>query len=350
MSRIKNRVGETNTSFEGQLMTIIAYRSNKDIDIQFEDGVVVTNKSYIHFKSGTIKNPYKDALERIGEVSIATNGQKMVIIAYHNYENIDVRFEDNTIVLNKSYSDFKKGSILNPNARTKESIVRVGETSLSSKGEKMTIEAWRGNADIDVRFEDNTLVKNKTYANFKSGLITNPNFSAKKYIGMKSKHKVTGLDMEIIEFRNCSDVDIRFSDGYIAYNKSVQNFKNGKITYEAKSRVGESKLANNGLLMEIVEYNSNNSMKVKFEDNTIVPTYYSSFKSGNVSHPSLRLVGKGYFSSSSVLYGFCIRKLAYNFKGVSNYICRCDCCGLKDILTPKEMLDHKCGGSDVKIR
>ena len=106
LSRLKNRVGETSISSDGQIMIIIAYRSCKDIDVRFEDGVVVTNKSYIHFKSGVIKNPYRDALLRVGEEGIATNGQKMTIIAYHDSENIDIKFEDGTIVLHKSYSDF----------------------------------------------------------------------------------------------------------------------------------------------------------------------------------------------------------------------------------------------------
>lgn len=342
MSKVKDRVGETSKSFEGQLMRIIAYRNCKDIDVQFEDGVVVPNKSYIHFKSGTIKNPYKDALERIGEVSTATNGQKMTIIAYHSYDNIDIRFEDNTIVTGKGYKEFKKGSILNPNAKTKEAVSRVGETSLSSKGEVMTLEVWRSNSDIDIRFEDNTLVTGKTYANFKAGLITNPNFSNKKYIGLESTHKITGLKMKIIAFRSCSDVDIQFEDGYIAHNKSMQNFKNGKITYDGKSRIGETKLANNGLCMKIVEYTTASDIKVEFEDGTVVPSYYSSFRSGNIKHPSLRLGKNGYFSNSSRLYSFSVLKLAYQYEGVSNYICKCENCGFKDILTVEEMKEHRC--------
>lgn len=342
MSRLKSRVGETNTSFEGQLMTIITYRSNKDIDIKFEDGIVVTNKHYTHFKSGTIKNPHKDALERVGESNTATNGQRMTILAYHSYDNIDIRFEDGTIVLNKGYSEFKKGTILNPNAKTKESVIRLGETSLSSKGELMTLEVWRGSSDIDIRFEDNTLVCNKTYANFKAGLITNPNFSSKKYIGLTSRHRLTGMTMTIIAFRSCSDIDVKFEDGFIAYNKSVQNFKKGEITYSSLSRIGETKLANNGLYMEIVDYKANNDMTVKFEDGTLVSTYYSSFKTGNIKHPAINLTKKGYFGSSSELYGFRLVKLAYIYEGVSYFICECKVCGYRDILTVQEMKEHKC--------
>ena len=38
-------------------MTIIKYRKSEDIDIQFEDETIVKNKTYNNFKKGNIKNP-----------------------------------------------------------------------------------------------------------------------------------------------------------------------------------------------------------------------------------------------------------------------------------------------------
>ena len=38
-------------------MTIIGYRNGNDIDIQFEDGTIVKNRIYRRFKEGKIKNP-----------------------------------------------------------------------------------------------------------------------------------------------------------------------------------------------------------------------------------------------------------------------------------------------------
>ena len=40
----------------GQIMTIIAYRNAVDLDVQFEDGTIVKNKQYDKFKKGQIKN------------------------------------------------------------------------------------------------------------------------------------------------------------------------------------------------------------------------------------------------------------------------------------------------------
>ena len=44
-----------------------------------------------------------------------------------------------------------------------------------------------------------------------------------------------GLEAEIIAYRSYKDIDVKFEDGYIAYNRSYDRFKNGKI----KSRLNE---------------------------------------------------------------------------------------------------------------
>ena len=55
-------------------------------------------------------------INRTGETNIAKNEQTMTIIEYrNNNNNIDIQFEDNTIIKHKSYNNFKKGSIQNSN-------------------------------------------------------------------------------------------------------------------------------------------------------------------------------------------------------------------------------------------
>lgn len=110
---IKNRVLETNIANNGQVMTIIEYRRNDDIDIQFEDGTIIKNRSYDNFKKGKIKFP--NIKNRIEETNIASNEQTMTIIDYRNNQDIDIQFEDGTIVKNKTYNSFKLGNIKNPN-------------------------------------------------------------------------------------------------------------------------------------------------------------------------------------------------------------------------------------------
>lgn len=112
------RIGEKSKANNGMEMTIVAYRSSADIDIQFEDGNVVKNKRYQQFKKGEIANPNikNESLrnDRIGEEVKAKNGLRMKIIAYRNANDIDVQFEDGVFVKNRSYANFRKGSIRNP--------------------------------------------------------------------------------------------------------------------------------------------------------------------------------------------------------------------------------------------
>ena len=113
---------------------------------------------------------------RIGEVRRANNGLNMEIIGYNNSHDITIRFEDGTVVTNKHYSEFVKGSIRNPNVRSEKlKHERVGEYGVSSNNESMTIIAYRNANDVDIKFGDGTVVKRKTYANFNKGTIKKPN-------------------------------------------------------------------------------------------------------------------------------------------------------------------------------
>ena len=54
-------------------------------------------------------------IDRTGEVGVNNDGEKMVIIWYGNYADIDVQFvKDGTVVEHRTYNDFKKGEIKNP--------------------------------------------------------------------------------------------------------------------------------------------------------------------------------------------------------------------------------------------
>ena len=159
------RLGQIGVSNKELIMTIIAYRNAIDIDVQFEDGTIVESKTYNSFLNGTIAN----LNYRIGETNINNKGLKMTIIAYRNANDIDVQFEDGTIVENKQYSNFLKGAIAYPMED------RIGETNINNQDLIMTIMAYRGCMDIDIQFEDGTIVKNREYGSFLKGTIANPN-------------------------------------------------------------------------------------------------------------------------------------------------------------------------------
>ena len=82
---IIDRTGETGIANNGMKMTIVAYRKSNDIDVKFEDGTMIEHRQYSNFKKGYISNKDEKFLDhRVGESKIANNGLKMTIITYRN--------------------------------------------------------------------------------------------------------------------------------------------------------------------------------------------------------------------------------------------------------------------------
>ena len=284
----KSRKDETSRATNGQMMTIIAYRSANDIDVQFEDNTIVTNKKYVHFQRGKIANP--NFKPHKGETSIANNGQMMTIIAYRGNTDIDVQFEDKTIVTNKSYDSFLKGYIANPNLKKERLESYNGETNMATNGQIMTIIAYRGANDIDVQFEDKTIVTNKSYNSFLKGHIANPNLEKEKlesYNG-ETNMATNGQMMTIIAYRGAFDIDVQFEDETIVTNKEYAHFQKGKIANpNFKPHKGETSIATNGQMMTIIAYRGYTDIDIQFEDNTIVTNKkYDSFLKGYIANPN----------------------------------------------------------------
>ena len=59
MIKVKNRVGEIGYNNQGEKIIIIRYGGAKDIDVQFEDGIIVYNRSYSNFIKGKVKHPIR---------------------------------------------------------------------------------------------------------------------------------------------------------------------------------------------------------------------------------------------------------------------------------------------------
>ena len=106
--------------------------------------------------------------ERLGQVGYNNKGYKMTIINYVNYDNIDIQFEDGSITYHKGYGSFLNGKIAYPRKN------RIGETNISNQGYKMTIIEYRREDDIDIQFEDGTVIKHRKYGDFKRGKVKYP--------------------------------------------------------------------------------------------------------------------------------------------------------------------------------
>ena len=75
MIKVKNRVGEIGYNNQGEKIIIIRYGGAKDIDVQFEDGIIVYNRSYSNFIKGKVKHPirYEESFAYHIEVELGLN-------------------------------------------------------------------------------------------------------------------------------------------------------------------------------------------------------------------------------------------------------------------------------------
>lgn len=176
----QQRLGETRIMNCGMAAKIIKYAAHVNIDVQFEDGIVVKHKTYDSFKKGNIANPNCkrkawNKQYRVGEIRTMNCGMDAEIIKYITEADIDVRFEDGTIVQHRRYGSFIIGNIRNPNKNPQVRKERVGEIKMMNCGMTAKIIKYSGCCDIDVQFEDGIVVKRRTYYEFLSGRIRNPN-------------------------------------------------------------------------------------------------------------------------------------------------------------------------------
>lgn len=70
MSKKDGRLNEIGVNNSGERMTIIRYGGRNDIDVQFEDGTIIEHKQYNDFKNGKVKNPYFPSVYGVGFIGV----------------------------------------------------------------------------------------------------------------------------------------------------------------------------------------------------------------------------------------------------------------------------------------
>ena len=110
----KERIGLRNKNYEGESMIILAYRSSDDLDIQFEDGTIFAHKTWEEFRTGHIRNPILYKKLKMGNTNTSVEQLKITIIDYRGANDIDIQFEDGVIVQHQKLRDFNAGRIYYP--------------------------------------------------------------------------------------------------------------------------------------------------------------------------------------------------------------------------------------------
>lgn len=162
-SKEKERLGTQNINNQGFSMKIVEYRKARSIDVMFEDGLIVYNREYKEFKEGTIRKP----ICKVGETKISNEGYLITIIRYVNSSNIDVQFEDGTVVKSVYYSNFTAGSVRKP-------VNRVGEKYITNEGYEIEIIEYFNYKNCTTRFKSGFILKDVMYGNIITGSVSNP--------------------------------------------------------------------------------------------------------------------------------------------------------------------------------
>ena len=215
-------------------------------------------------------------------------------------------------------------------------IDRLGETRTMNCGMEATIIRYGNATDIDVRFEDGAVTKHKAYKEFGNGKIANPNVKAR--LG-ETRMMNCGMKATIARYNGVRDIDVRFEDGIVMEHKSYSKFKRGNIAHPsttAGNRLGETQGMNCGMVATIIRYGNATDIDVRFKDGIIVKNRtYDAFKKGGIAHRSLSLS-----HGSKDFHGF-ICKQGFKDEDRVLYECICKDCGLEDVLTPQEMMEHE---------
>lgn len=358
---LSKQVGEVALNKCGMFFMLVYYKNLNNINVLFDNGFLGYNKTYHRFKYGNLQPrnnlSNKELKEKyIGMEMTTVYGLKIKCIDYINSSNIIVEFEDGFRRSTDLYY-FLNGHVSKRNKIVKnlDKESRIGLKNRNNSGELMTIVGYRGANDIDIEFEDGTILTERQFSSFKSGEVSKIHKSELKdiRIGEKRKSKC-GLMMEIINYKSHRNIDVRFEDGTIVKGKRYSDFCIGEIRnpnfHNTRKRIGEYSFTNSGVGMKIIEYFSKDNITVKFSDGLILKnTCYYAFRTGNIKHPTLRLwrtKGRSGVSKGSIFSSFDILSFAYRLqdKKYVFYICQCRNCGYRDILTPTEMLEHKCEG------
>ena len=183
------------------------------------------------------------------------------------------------------------------------------------------------------------MVKYRRYGSFKKGEIAKRKIKASAENGLNETRMMNcGMKATIIRYNGVRDIDVRFEDGKVVVNRQYNQFKKGNIANPniKASRLGETRMMNCGMEATIIRYENTRDIDVRFEDGAVVEhKAYGTFKNGEISHSS---ISRG--NGSKDFHGFICRQ-GFIDEDRTLYECICKHCGLEDVLTPQEMMEHE---------
>ena len=190
------------------------------------------------------------ATKRLHKKKVMNCGQECEIVAYRGSTDIDVKFlVDGQVVCHRSYDDFLRGAIKNPNITCdlKQREKRLNTRMQMSSGLWAFVCEYRGASDIDVQFEiDGAVSKNKRWKDFLRGKIAHPsvapNYDLELHMN-EVREMRNGMLAQVVAYRGSKDVDIRFvEDLALVTNITIGDFLSGKIAHPTIKTIFDTSL------------------------------------------------------------------------------------------------------------
>lgn len=106
-----------------------------------------------------------------------------------------------------------------------------------------------------------------------------------KIMMLQKKRKMMncGEEVEIVNYYNYTDIDVRFPDGYIKRHAQYTNFKRGGISRPTSERLMETRVMKDGNKATIIAYCNCNNIDVQFENGCVRKhVRYEKFKIGEI--------------------------------------------------------------------
>lgn len=172
-----SRIGWKSVAQNGQIITIVNYRNSQDVDLMFDDGTIVKHVQMHRFKNGEVRNPNFHRNKIFSTTYTANNGQHLIVVNYRTDYDLDVKFEDGTIVEHVQLSKLRNGEVRNPNFHRNKVLTT---TYTANNGQHLTVIDYRTDYDLDVQFEDGTIVKHIQLSKLRNGEVCNPNCMLKR--------------------------------------------------------------------------------------------------------------------------------------------------------------------------
>lgn len=218
----------------------------------------------------------------LGQEKVMNNRMRAKVIEDNGAFDIKIQFEDGYIA-NCTRSTFKKGLVKNPNIKHGSLL---GHKSMMKCGMEAEVIEDNGCSDITVRFTDGFIKKSRRQS-FRNGEIDNPNINRYSIKG-RTLIMDCGMEAEVIEDYGANDITVRFADGYITYHRERAAFIKGKISNPncRRSFVGKRQMMSCGMEAEVIKDNGYKDITIKFMDGTILKKQRrDTFLSGHIKNP-----------------------------------------------------------------